>query len=47
MTIDETGLVSASKAELFAFWVIDDDLFRLFSFSEWLIRCKVQGVYVT
>ena len=46
MVINEHGIVAASKNELLAFWIIDNDLFRLFPFREFLIRCKVQGVKV-
>lgn len=46
MIIDNNGLVSASRNELLAFWIIDDDLFSLFPFGEFLIRCKTQGVKV-
>ena len=33
-----------TERELFAFWVIDDDLFRLFPFGELLIRSRRLGV---
>lgn len=46
MVIDKDGIVSASKNELLAFWIVDNDLFRLFSFWEFIIRNKVQGVKV-
>lgn len=46
MIINEHGVVSASRNELLAFWIIDDDLFKLFPFREFLIRVKTQGVKV-
>lgn len=46
MTINEHGILAASRDELMAFWIIDNDLFRLVSFWEFLIRCKQQGVKV-
>ena len=46
MITNEHGIVSASKMELLAFWIIDNDLFRLLPFGEFLIRCKTQGVTV-
>jgi hypothetical protein len=46
MTINSEGIQTASRDELLAYWIIDNDLFRLFSFWEWLHRCKAQGVKV-
>ena len=46
MTIKNSGLVSASKDELLAIWLFDDDLFRLFAYAEWLMWCKIVGVKV-
>ena len=46
MTINNEGIQSASRDELLAYWIIDDDLFRLLSFWEWLYRCMTQGVKV-
>ena len=46
MTINDSGLVSASRDELMAIWLFDDDLFQLFSFSELLLWCKIGGVKV-
>lgn len=46
MTTNNRGLVSASKDELMAIWLFDDDLFRLFACSEWLMWCKIAGVTV-
>ena len=46
MTTDNRSLVSASKDELMAIWLFDDDLFRLFDFSKWLMWCKIGGVKV-
>ena len=46
MTTNDSGLVSASKDELMAIWIFDDDLFRLFDFSRWVMWCKIGGVKV-
>ena len=46
MTTNNRGLVSASKDELLAIWLFDDDIFQLFAFSEWLLWCKIAGVKV-
>ena len=46
MTINNRGLVSASKGELLAIWLLDDDLFRLFDFSKFVLWCKIVGVKV-
>ena len=46
MTINDSGLVSASRDELMAIWLFDDDLFRLFDFSRWVMWCKIGGVKV-
>lgn len=46
MAINEHGIVSASKFELLAIWLFDDDLFRLIPFGEWFMRCIGQGVKV-
>ena len=46
MMINNSGLVSASKDELMAIWLFDDDIFQLFAFSEWLLWCKITGVKV-
>lgn len=46
MRINQDGLVSASRDELMAIWLFDDDLFRLFACSEWLMWCKIAGVRV-
>ena len=47
MTTNNRGLVSASKDELMAIWLFDDDIFQLFAFSEWLLWCKITGVKVS
>lgn len=44
MMINNSGLVSASMDELMAIWLFDDDLFRLFDFSRWVMWCKIVGV---
>lgn len=46
MTTNNRGLVSASKDELMAIWLFDDDLFRLFDFSKFVLWCKITGVKV-
>lgn len=46
MITNNRGLVSASRDELMAIWLFDDDLFRLFAYSEWLMWCKITGVKV-
>ena len=46
MTTNNRGLVSASRDELMAIWLFDDDLFKLFAFSELLLWCKIAGVQV-
>ena len=46
MMINNLGLVSASRDELMAIWLFDDDLFRLFDFSKWIIWSKIEGVNV-
>ena len=47
MMINNYGLVSASRDELMAIWLFDDDLFRLFDFSRWVMWCKIAGVKVS
>ena len=46
MTTNNRGLVSASRDELMAIWLFDDDLFRLFAYAELLMWCKIGGVKV-
>ena len=46
MTTNNLGLVSASRDELMAIWLFDDDIFQLFAFPEWLLWCKIAGVIV-
>lgn len=46
MIINENGLVSISMLALLAFWLIDDDLFHLLPFGEFVNRVKAQGVTV-
>ena len=46
MTTNNSGLVSASRDELMAIWIFDDDIFQLFAFTEWLLWCKIAGVIV-
>ena len=47
MTTNNRGLVSASSNELLDIWLFDDDLFRLFDFSRWVMWCKITGVKVS
>ena len=46
MMINKSGLVYASRDELMAIWLFDDDLFQLFDFSRWVMWCKIGGVKV-
>lgn len=46
MIIDGNGIVAASKMELLAIWLYDNDLFRLMPFGKWVYWMKVQGVKV-
>lgn len=46
MITNNRGLVSASRDELLAIWLFDDDLFRLFDFIRWVMWCKITGVKV-
>ena len=46
MITNNRGLVSASKDELMAIWLFDDDLFRLFDVRKLVIWCKIAGVKV-
>ena len=47
MMTNNSGLVTASRDELMAIWLFDDDLFRLFDFSRWIMWCKIVGVKVS
>ena len=47
MKTNDSGLVSASRNELMAIWLFDDDLFRLFDFSRWVMWCRITGVKVS
>ena len=46
MMTNNSGLVSASRDELMAIWLFDDDIFKMFAFPEWLLWCKITGVKV-
>ena len=46
MTTNNSGLVSASRDELMAIWLFDDDLFRLFDFGKFVLWCRITGVKV-
>ena len=46
MTTNNRGIVSASRYELLAIWLFDDDLFRLFDFRKFVLWCKITGVTV-
>ena len=47
MMTNNSGLVSASRDELMAIWLFDDDLFRLFAYAECVLWCKITGVKVS
>ena len=47
MITNNRGLVSASKDELLDMWLLDDDRFRLFDFSKFVLWCKITGVRVS
>ena len=47
MMINNSGLVYASMDEMLAIWLFDDDLFRLFDFSKFVLWCKITGVKVS
>lgn len=47
MVTNESGIVSASRDELMAIWIFDDDLFKLFEFPEWVGWCDIIGIKVT
>ena len=47
MTTNNSGLVAASRNELLDIWLFDDDLFRLFDFSKFVLWCKITGVKVS
>ena len=46
MTTNKHGIVAATRDELMAIWVFDDDLFQLFDFSKFVLWCKITGVKV-
>ena len=46
MVTNEHGIVSASRDELLAIWIFDNDLFKLFHFAEWCGWCDIVGVKV-
>ena len=46
MTTNNRGLVSASSDELMAIWLFDDDLFRLFDFSKFVLWWRITRVKV-
>ena len=46
MTTNNRGLVPASRDELLAILLFDDDLFRMFDFSRWVMWCRITGVIV-
>jgi hypothetical protein len=46
MIFDNNGILSASKTELLAMWLYDNDLFRLMPFGKWVYWMKYQGVKV-
>ena len=46
MITNNRGIVSASRDELMAIWLFDEDLFRLFDLSKFVLWCKIAGVQV-
>lgn len=46
MTTNKHGIVAATRDEMLAIWIFDDDLFRIFAYAEWLMWCKIVGVIV-
>ena len=47
MMINNSGIVSATQDEIMDIWLFNDDLFRLFDFSKWVMWCKITGVEVS
>lgn len=47
MIFDNSGILTASKTELLAIWIYDNDLFRLMPFGRLVYLMKYQGVKVT
>ena len=47
MMTNNFGLVSASRDELMAIWLFDDDLFRVFAYAEFVLWCRITGVKVS
>ena len=47
MTTNEHGILAASKTELLAIWIYDNDLFRLMPFGRLVYLMKFQGVKVS
>lgn len=47
MITDKFGIVTASKLELLAIYIFDNDLFRLMPFGKWVYWLETQGVKVT
>ena len=46
MITDKFGIAAASKMELLAIYIFDNDLFNLMPFAKWVYWCEVQGVNV-
>lgn len=46
MKINKRGIESASRDEMLAIWLFDDDLFRLMVFAEWVKWARIVGVKV-
>lgn len=47
MITDKFGIVAASKLELLAIYIFDNDLFRLMPFGKWVYWLETQGVKVS
>ena len=47
MITDKFGIALATADELFDVWLHDDDLFRQFDFTKFVMWCKISGITVT
>lgn len=46
MITDEYGIVAATKTELLAIYIFDNDLFNIMAFGNWVYWLMFQGVKV-
>ena len=46
MVVNKTELISISVLELLAFYIYDNDMFKLMSFKEFGKKFKAQGVKI-